>query len=196
MLKQTLRVTPVGRAPGMVQPTSHRCTGDRRCGRCVGALTGQTCLGPSWAGPCPSGARGHGLDADRVSRTCDTSCVDSTEPPYEVAEASLRVTWDSANSLPVVTANQFAVTLGLPSNSGRPDGIYLLVGHLAPPTVVGSVQEVREFTAASGGKIDVAVHGKYLITRDRLQELLDTLASMAKKYDEAVAKAKAGEMRQ
>ncbi|MCT2282201.1 hypothetical protein M3G91_31835 [Micromonospora chalcea] len=120
--------------------------------------------------------------------------MDSTEPPYEVSDASLRVTWDSAGSLPVVAANQFAVTLGLPSTSGRPDGIYLLVGHLAPPTIVGSAQEVREFAATSGGKINVAVHGRYLITRDRLQELLDTLTSMAERYDQAVAEAEAREV--
>ncbi|MDG4804611.1 hypothetical protein [Micromonospora sp. WMMD980] len=122
--------------------------------------------------------------------------MDSTEPPYDVADAALRVTWDSAGELPVVVANQFAVTLGLPSKRGNPDGIYLLVGHLAPPTVVGSAEDIRAFATSAGGKIDVSVHGKYLITRDRLQELVDTLASMAEKYDQAVAQAQAGEVRQ
>ncbi|MEU7952598.1 hypothetical protein AB0B62_15670 [Micromonospora chalcea] len=119
--------------------------------------------------------------------------MDSTESAREAQKTALRVIWDAADNIPVMAANQFAVTLGLPAASGRPDGIYLLVGHLAPPTIVGAADEIRQYAEASGGKIAVSVHGRYLLSRDRLQELIDTLTSMAEQYDQAVDRSTAGE---
>ncbi|MFI8501010.1 hypothetical protein ACIGFK_21325 [Streptomyces sp. NPDC085524] len=80
-------------------------------------------------------------------------------------------------------SNQFAVSLGVPAGSG-PDEIYLMIGHVDPPFLVGTPSDV-ENQAAQIQSLEVDVLGRYVFTRSRLSELISLLQGAADIYDRA-----------
>lgn len=89
--------------------------------------------------------------------------------------------------IPTKFVNQFVATVGPPTVSGVPDGIYLALGSIAPPAIMGDTPEARQpyIDAAMREGVVVDVHGRYYLSRARLEELITALESIRDKYDEA-----------
>lgn len=103
------------------------------------------------------------------------------------SEVVVEADWAGAGSVPVLVANQFVGQLGAVTSGDRPipDGVYLIVGHGAPPVVVGSPDSVRRQVEALGNRLPVTVHARFFLTRERLGELIQVLSETAQKYDAA-----------
>ena len=101
---------------------------------------------------------------------------------------TIEADWSAAQTTPVQLANQFVGQLGAETASldhPVPDGVYLIVGQASPPVLVGSEAMQREQVERLGGRLPIAVHGRYFITRARLDDLIRVLTETAHKYDAA-----------
>lgn len=115
---------------------------------------------------------------------CQTSGVSAPEEPTTI---QVPVHWPGLADLPTLYVNQFAATLGPPTVAGMPDGVYVLLGNVAPPVVLGTSAAAREASLreAQDG-INVKIHGRYYLTRERLGELIDSLTTIADAYDKVI----------
>jgi hypothetical protein len=99
-------------------------------------------------------------------------------------EVQLEADWSAAADVEELIASQFLVQIGLPAGD-RPDGVHLIVGHATPPILIGDDPASRQAQLARhDGKLAVRVHGRYFITRARLEELRNVLNGLAETYDE------------
>jgi hypothetical protein len=104
----------------------------------------------------------------------------------ETEFVAINVRWQDPGDLSVTPANQFLVQIGIPDASGHPDGVYLTVGQLTPPFVAAATfEEATAQLEALSGEVQVKAHQRYLISRARVQELIDVLTAAAKAYDDA-----------
>lgn len=104
----------------------------------------------------------------------------------DTESVAISVRWQSIDDLPVTPANQFAVQIGVPDASGKPDGVYLTLGHVTPPFInAASVEEVNAQIEAMAEGVQIKAHHRYLVTRSRLQELIDLLTAAGRAYDDA-----------
>jgi hypothetical protein len=104
----------------------------------------------------------------------------------DTESVAISVRWQNLDELPVTPANQFAVQIGVPDASGHPDGVYLTLGHVTPPFIAAATPEeaTAQLEALSEG-VQIKAHHRYLLSRSRLQELIDLLTAAAKAYDDA-----------
>ncbi len=112
---------------------------------------------------------------------------EDTDPGSVAIEAD----WSVAQTTPVLLANQFVVQLGVETSSLKhpvPDGVYLIVGEVAPPVLVGSPERQREQAERLQGRIPIQVHGRFFMTRERLGELITLLEETRMRFDAAVAR--------
>ena len=104
----------------------------------------------------------------------------------DTESVAISVRWQSIDDLPVTPANQFAVQLGIPDASGKPDGVYLTLGLVTPPFFnATSIEEVNAQVEAMTEGVQIVAHHRYLVSRSRLQELIDLLTAAGKAYDDA-----------
>lgn len=102
----------------------------------------------------------------------------------EPQQVALRLDWSAADGVDVKLLNQMVVQLGSPA-AGQPDGFYLLLGEVTPPVVVGDDDETRERDLARyEGMLPVNVHGRYFVSRARMDEFIELLQRMTTQYDE------------
>ena len=102
-------------------------------------------------------------------------------------EIRIPVDWSSAAGVPVAYVNQFVAQIGPPTRSGTPDGIYLLLGSVAPPLIVGDDDEARRpYVEAAMVGVKPEVHGQFYLTRERLDELIHALYTIAENFDATV----------
>ena len=97
-----------------------------------------------------------------------------------------KVSWRGVADVPVRFVNQFLVSTGLSAKSGTPDGVYLVLGHTSPPLLLGTPDEIKAQATAYEGRLEVTVYGHYLISRARLEELIEILTTALEKHDRAV----------
>lgn len=97
----------------------------------------------------------------------------------------LEVDWSAADALPVLLVNQVVAQIGPASDRGTPDGAYIALGHVAPPILLGSPDEMRRSLERLGGRLNVSVHGRYFLTTDQLQQLIRVLQETADKLNKA-----------
>lgn len=101
----------------------------------------------------------------------------------EPTELKLEFDWSDAADQDVRVATQFLVQIGVPVD-GKPDGVYLIVGHANPPVIVSDDAKSRaEQVERYGGKLPVDVYGRYFLSRARLEELRGALDKLARTYD-------------
>jgi hypothetical protein len=106
--------------------------------------------------------------------------VAAGETDYQL---QVQLDWSAAADVDAKIATQFLVQIGVPAG-GRPDGIHLIVGHANPPVIVGDDEKTRQAQVERlEGKLPVIVHGRYVISRARLEELRNVLDDLAEKYD-------------
>jgi hypothetical protein len=105
---------------------------------------------------------------------------------------TVAVDWSDAANAPTQHVNQFAGVIGPPTQSGVPDGVYLVMGIAPPPVIVGPDTEARrrviEELRASGLK--VTAYGRFHMSRERLGEIINVLQTTAAQYDLAVEMAR------
>ena len=93
--------------------------------------------------------------------------------------------WSATADVTVQHVNQALAQIGLPSQDGVPDGIYLSLGSSEPPLVFGSEEE-RQQALETLGTIKITVHGRFHISRGRLNDLIRVLQTTAEQYDRIV----------
>ncbi|WP_329567171.1 hypothetical protein [Kitasatospora sp. NBC_01266] len=104
--------------------------------------------------------------------------MSTPETPLTSVNLSLRWPEEQPKALP---ANQFAVAMGLPTSSGEPDTVYLIVGHAEPPLLVDS----RDGAVPAPKEVEIDVFGRYVFTRSRLEDLANLLQAAVAAYDRA-----------
>lgn len=97
---------------------------------------------------------------------------------------TLRVVWEEPEGA-AQPCNQFAVTLGLPTQAGVPEAVYLTVGSVEPPLLFGTEEDMRQQLESTEGKLMVKPLGRYVLTRGRIDELIKVLQSAAQTFDQA-----------
>jgi hypothetical protein len=119
-------------------------------------------------------------------RAWETWRVDLTESP-ELPPVALRLDWAEHDANSALPANQFIAQVGLPSRQGPPDGIYVTFGHVTPPVLLGPTpEELQNQIEELGGTRTVRSLGSYLLSRGRLDELIEVLQTAARQYDSFV----------
>lgn len=120
---------------------------------------------------------------------CNTSLVSDTDDGEPFIRVETRAMWADVSTVPVRVATHFAANAGMTSADGVPDGIYLTLGHVQFPLLVGSRDEVAKRLAEG---LTVSIEGRFLLTRSRLKELIEVLNNVADQYDGLVEQAKEG----
>lgn len=112
----------------------------------------------------------------------------STESHQNPEVVAVPVRWN-LESVPTLFANQFVATLGPPTSDGVPDGIYFVLGTVAPPMILGDTPDARKayVEAAMRDGVAAEVHGRYFLSRGRLDEVIKALESIRDKFDEAAS---------
>jgi hypothetical protein len=104
---------------------------------------------------------------------------------------ALLLDWGEAYDAPRAHVNQFLGQVGVPLADGTPDGVWLVLGSVSPPIVVGADPEARQRQIdALKGTARVTVHGRFQMSRARLDELIGVLQETAANYDSASNAAK------
>ena len=120
----------------------------------------------------------------------ETRVRDVTDPQVP-QQIQFHVSWSAANEAPVAPVNQFAAVLGPPTKNGTPDGIFIILGNVVPPIIVSDTPELkqRSIEAVLQAGLQVDVYGRYHLSRNRLNDLIEALQAVANAYD---ASAKSG----
>jgi hypothetical protein len=90
--------------------------------------------------------------------------------------------WSAVADVPVQHVNQALAQIGVPSQDGAPDGIYISLGSSEPPLVYGNEDE-RKRTLEALSTIKVTVYGRFHISRGQLDDLIGVLHTIAEQYD-------------
>lgn len=108
-----------------------------------------------------------------------------TEPQIP-QQIQVHLDWGAANEIPAVPVNKFAMVIGPHTNNGIPDGIFLILGNVVPPIIVGDNNtelKRKSIEAAQQAGLHVDVYGRYHLSRDRLSDLIEGLQATARTYD-------------
>ena len=92
---------------------------------------------------------------------------------------SVPLVWVGAEDLPVHFVNQF---LGLV----QPNEIFLMLGSLVPPPIIGETLEERKGQAESVPFVAVKPIARVGMTPDRLKELIGVLQQTLENYERAM----------
>lgn len=105
-------------------------------------------------------------------------------------QVPMRLDWSEAETSPASHINQLLAQIGPPSSNGVPDGLYLAMGSVAPPIVLGNEdQRLARVAELTGGILKVAVHARVHVSREVLGDLIRVLEKAAEQYDAALAQA-------
>lgn len=119
---------------------------------------------------------------------------DVAPPEVSAGPAYVAVTldWSDADGVDARHVNQVIAQLGVPAPDGAPDGIYIALGSLLPPVVLGDDEERRRaLDRLQGTPVKVTVHGRFHMSRGLLEALIQLLQTTATQYDAAVHDAEA-----
>lgn len=102
-------------------------------------------------------------------------------------EVSVRLDWSDAEAAATQHVNQLIGQVGPPTGDGTPDGIYLGIGSIAPPVILGTPEEMKLRGAQlEGTSIKVTVHGRYHVSRGFVDAMIKALQTTAAQYDATV----------
>lgn len=109
-------------------------------------------------------------------------------------QVQMRLDWSDAESSPASHINQVLAQVGPPSSNGVPDGLYLAMGSVAPPIILGDdTQRVERIAELAGSILKVAVHARVHVSREVLGDTIRVLQQAAEQYDAALALASKAE---
>ncbi|MFF4813096.1 hypothetical protein ACFY2K_00785 [Kitasatospora sp. NPDC001309] len=101
--------------------------------------------------------------------------------PSPDSRFAIDLAWHNTDQL-ARPANQFLVSVGLPDTSGQPDSVYLTIGQVEPPVLNGTPAQMEQ-RLREMGSLRVETLGRYVLSRARLQELIDVLQGAAEIFD-------------
>lgn len=94
--------------------------------------------------------------------------------------------WGQVDQLPLQFVNQMIASLGAAAGPAAiPDGIVLILGCASQPVIVGSPESVQRQVDALT-TVPVQPLGRYVMSRERAEELLQVLAKTVAQYDEII----------
>ncbi|MGW5974905.1 hypothetical protein [Streptomyces sp. NPDC055186] len=96
---------------------------------------------------------------------------------------AIGLSWRNGDQ-PARPANQFVASVGLPTAEGKPDQVYITFGQVEPPVLSGT-QAAMQQQLRQLGSLPVETLGRYVVSRSRLQELIDVLQRTAENFDKA-----------
>lgn len=96
--------------------------------------------------------------------------------------------WQDAATVEPLHVNQLMAQMGIPAPNGVPDGIYITLGRVLPPLAGGPDAESQRKALESleGSTVKVGVQGRFHISRDLVDSLIQVLQNMADQYDATV----------
>ncbi|WP_440070982.1 hypothetical protein [Streptosporangium sp. OZ121] len=109
----------------------------------------------------------------------------------DLSELSVVVDWSTADGVPIEHVNQFIGQPGPPTLSRMPDGVFLLLGSIPPPVIPNDPEGQRRAIEGLKNGLKVTVHGRFHLSRERLEELIDVLQQTAANYDTLVEQGRA-----
>lgn len=100
---------------------------------------------------------------------------------------SVRLDWSETESAHAEHVNQVLGQVGPPGSDGVPDGVYVTMGCVPPPTLIegdpAQAQLLEKYTT-SGVKVNLL--GQFHMSRAMLGDFIHVLQTTADKYDAAV----------
>ena len=97
--------------------------------------------------------------------------------------------WVALRETPVQFIDAAITRLGNPaSNRGIPDSIELILGRSEQPLIVGTPEQAAEQMSRVTA-IDVLIAGRFVMSRERAEELRDVLNTAMQQYDDRATKA-------
>lgn len=100
--------------------------------------------------------------------------------------------WSDIETYPTSHVNQLIAQIGPPSSNGVPDGLYIGLGSVAPPVVLGSEeQRIARIAELTGSILKVAVHTRIHVSREVLGDIITALQKAAEQYDASLPEATA-----
>ncbi len=103
-------------------------------------------------------------------------------------QVPMRLDWSEAENSPTSHINQVLAQIGPPSSSSVPDGLYLAMGSVAPPIILGDEdQRIARIAELTGSILKVAVHARVHVSREVLGDIIRVLQQAAEQYDAALA---------
>jgi hypothetical protein len=110
------------------------------------------------------------------------------------ANVSVTLDWSGADGVEGHHINQAMAQLGVPGPDGTPDGIYVALGSVLPPVVLGDDEARREaLESLRDSALKVAVQGRFHMSRGLLDALIRLLQTTAEQYDAAARQAEGGQ---
>jgi hypothetical protein len=100
--------------------------------------------------------------------------------------------WVGVSALAPVHVNQMIARLGIPTANGAPDGIHLTFGFISPPVLFGDEHTRAGQIAALNGRLTVHAVAEYVISKERVSDLISVLQETLGNYERNVAAAKEG----
>lgn len=95
---------------------------------------------------------------------------------FEQQQVQVQIAWPDGLADQAQLCNQFMFAFdGAESNGQGAAGIYLLVGHVAPPIWATSEEAVAEHVAKFGHTVPVQPRGSFFMSRGKAIELWETL---------------------
>lgn len=106
-----------------------------------------------------------------------------------MAEVAIAVDWSDMVGTPIAHVNQFVAQPGPPTMEGNPDGIYLALGSVPPPFIPADPEGQRQAIAhLKNSGLKATLHGRFHMSRERLEELILVLQRTAEIYDSVSSK--------
>ncbi len=123
---------------------------------------------------------------------CDSGRMEPGPAPHaavleEPAPHAAIVDWVDVDKTPVQFVNQMIGTLGTPAGPSQiPDSILLLLGYAELPIFLGEPEDIRR-RQREVTSVPATTLGKFVMSRERAEELLTVLQTTLKNYDEVRA---------
>jgi hypothetical protein len=115
----------------------------------------------------------------------DPVAIPEAETTPEAEAFDFQVVWQRLDETPVRTANQFIVQIGGPGMAG-PEEFVVSIGYAAPPVLVGTPEQQREFADAIGHTLPALPIARFTLTRSTAEYLATALRKSIERFDEIV----------
>jgi hypothetical protein len=95
----------------------------------------------------------------------------------------ISIIWPEVEEEPVFRANQFLGQIS-PGPTGAPEDFILTIGHVAPPVMLGTLDEQRA-TMSALGAVSVRTLSRVSMSRGNLEALIRILQTAVGQFDSA-----------
>lgn len=103
-------------------------------------------------------------------------------------QVSVVLDWSNADTVQPQHINQVMGQIGNPTPDGIPDGVYVGLGSVPPPIILGRDEQAQRQAMESLqlSPVKITVHGRFHMSRGMLDAIIHVLQTTAAQYDAAV----------